>query len=86
MIEAATTAFRRDLPHLLRDHPGEWVAYHGATRLGFSQDEASLYRCYLDAGIDVREFIVEHIEPQTSDSMVIGPGLIQYSGADEEGP
>ena len=34
--ELAEDAFRRDLPLLLKERPGEWVAYHGDRRVGIA--------------------------------------------------
>src|SRR5437763_4190755 len=37
ILTLAGETFARDLPELLRDHAGEWTAYHGATRLGITK-------------------------------------------------
>jgi hypothetical protein len=39
---ASIETFERDLPQLLREHPGQWVAYHHDRPLGIfaSKDEA----------------------------------------------
>ncbi len=42
MIQKSIDAFRRDLPELLRTHPGQWVAYHGDERIGFGRTETEL--------------------------------------------
>ena len=34
MVAKSQEAFRRDLPELLKNHYGQWVAYHGDERLG----------------------------------------------------
>src|SRR4051794_27765725 len=39
----AVLAFRRDLPALLKERPGQWVAYHGPNRVGFASTDDELY-------------------------------------------
>ena len=34
MVAKSQEAFRRELPELLKNHYGQWVAYHGDERLG----------------------------------------------------
>lgn len=34
MIERSQSAFRRDLPALMKTHYRQWVAYHGDARIG----------------------------------------------------
>jgi len=47
----AADAFRRELPQLLEDYYGQWVLYHGGTRIAvrnspFELDEESARRSY----------------------------------------
>lgn len=76
-IEAAVKAFRKDLPALLEQHPGKWVAYHGGEQFGIAEDDADLYRDCYKQGWKLSEFIVERIEPQTGNAMIMGPAFIQ---------
>lgn len=76
-IEAAVKAFRKDLPALLKQHPGKWVAYHGSKQFGIAEDDAVLYRDCYKQGWKLSEFIVERIEPQTGNAMIMGPAFIQ---------
>jgi hypothetical protein len=43
-ILQAQEAFRRDRPALLRERPGQWVAYHGDHRIGFGRTQDALWR------------------------------------------
>jgi hypothetical protein len=83
MILKAEAAFRRDLKQLLKERPGQWVAYHGDRRIGFADDDLALAKACLEAGIDLSEFIVKFIEPQTGNRMIMGPVLIKDSPMDE---
>jgi hypothetical protein len=64
LVEQAQKAFCRDLPRLLRERPGQWVAYHGDKQLGFATTQAHLYQECLRHGIDEEEFVVQCIEPE----------------------
>jgi hypothetical protein len=59
IVLEAGEAFRRDLPQLLRERYGQWVAYHGAKRLGFSTDKTALWNECLQGGLE--DFIVIRI-------------------------
>jgi hypothetical protein len=60
-MRAAHKAFERDLPQLLRERPGQWVAYLGDKPLGFAKTKEELYQRYLSQGYE--EFFVRCIEP-----------------------
>ncbi len=51
-------AFLRDLPDLLAEYSGQWVAYSGETRLGINSSRRSLYRDCVAAGHCDREFLI----------------------------
>ncbi len=62
-IARSIAAFRRDLPKLLGEHVGNWVAYHHEDRVGFGPSKTQLYKeCLSRFGRG--EFIVEFIEPE----------------------
>ena len=63
LIAQAQLKHRRDLPELLVEHQGGWVAYRGDTRLEIGRSKTALYRKYLDDGIDRRELLVLCVEP-----------------------
>ncbi len=42
ILEAQETFFR-DLPQLLQERPGQWVAYYGKRRLGFGKTSRALH-------------------------------------------
>jgi hypothetical protein len=42
MIQASIEALRRDLPDLLKEHRGKWVAYHGDDRIGVARTQTEL--------------------------------------------
>jgi hypothetical protein len=60
----ATLAFWRDLPQLLRERPGQWVAYHGDRQLGFGATRWELWQECLRRGLVPDEFVVRSIEPE----------------------
>jgi hypothetical protein len=60
-MRAAQAAFLRDLPRLLKERPGQWVAYLGDKCLGFAKTKTELYQRYLAQGYE--EFFVDCIEP-----------------------
>jgi hypothetical protein len=84
-LEAAIAAFRHDLPQLLRDHPGKWVAYRGSQQVGIATDDFDLYEACYEAGFDLSDFVVECIEQETGDSVLIGPGIIRNIPSSEQG-
>ena len=62
-IARSIAAFRRELPKLLGEHGGKWVAYHHEDRVGFGSSKTQLYKeCLSRFGRG--EFIVEFIEPE----------------------
>jgi hypothetical protein len=63
-IVEAQLAFRRDLPQLLHERPGQWVAYHGGQRIGFGRSGRELYEECHRRGLDENEYVVVCIEPE----------------------
>lgn len=74
-IARSLAAFRRDLPQLLGEHAGEWVAYHHDERVGFDKSKTELYRRCLDRGMNRGEFVVEFVESE--DSHVALPTMLE---------
>lgn len=64
VIQLCQQAFRRDLTRLLKEHKGEWVAYHGDVPVGFGASKRVLYQECLRRGLNAWEFIVRRIEPE----------------------
>lgn len=64
LIQLAQETFANDLPQLLRDRPGQWVAYRGAERVGFANDDWELYQQCARHGYTLDEIVVRVIEPQ----------------------
>ena len=71
-IIEAQKAFAHDLPQLLRERPGQWVAYCGSRRIGFDKSHTELYRACLRQGLDEETFVVQCIEPEEG-PLVFGP-------------
>jgi hypothetical protein len=67
MIQKSIDAFRRDLPELLKTHPGRWVAYHGDERVGFGETQTELYQRCFALGLTRDDFIVGFTEPGAFD-------------------
>jgi hypothetical protein len=55
--------FLRDLPGLLSDHAGQWVAYAANRQIGIHASKRSLYRQCIAAGHSDGEFLICGIEP-----------------------
>jgi hypothetical protein len=64
LIARSQDAFRRDLPRLLREHPRQWVAYHGDARVAVGPSKRQLYQECLRRGLRVGEFVVRSIRPE----------------------
>ncbi len=67
MIQKSIDAFRRDLPELLKTHPGKWVAYHGDEQVGFGRTQTQLYQRCFARGLTRDDFIVGFTEPGAFD-------------------
>ena len=61
IIMEAQAAFLRDLPELLKELYGQWVAYYGAQRIGFGKTQAALWNECLRQGYE--DFLVRRIWP-----------------------
>jgi hypothetical protein len=61
VLDKELETFRRELPRMLVEHPGEWVLIHGDDVVGFWPDEDSAY----DAGVDrfcPEPFLVDKVQ------------------------
>ena len=74
-ISRSQAAFRRDLPRLLAERPGQWVAYHGDEQIGFGATKTELYQNCLRRGLKRDEFLVRSVEPEMNE-IVIGPRVL----------
>lgn len=75
IISRAQAAFRRDLPQLLADRPGQWVAYHGDEQIGYAGTKTELYQDCLRRGLKRHDFLVCSIEPEMG-VMVLSPRVL----------
>jgi hypothetical protein len=69
--KAAFEAFIRELPALLSEHAGKWVAYHGAERLGIADDDTDLYKLGWQQGLSPQSMLVIGIDPEADQVPVI---------------
>jgi hypothetical protein len=69
--QAAFRAFARDLPALLGDYSGKWVAYHGAERLGIADDDTDLYELGRQRGLSPLSMLVIGIDPEADQVPVL---------------
>jgi hypothetical protein len=60
----AEQTFRRDLPALLKERPGEWVAYYGDRRIAFAKTDLELYQECARLGLPDDDCIISPIEPE----------------------
>jgi hypothetical protein len=63
----AVLAFRRDLPRLLRERPGQWVLYHGDRQVAIAPTDLELCRLQRRLGIPNDDSIIAPIEPELPD-------------------
>lgn len=70
--QQALKAFQRDLPQLVLQRPGQWVAYQGDHLLGFAEQKHLLYQQCFERGLQQEEFVIFCIEPQETE-MTLGP-------------
>jgi hypothetical protein len=77
LIQQAEAAFRRDLEQLLKERPGQWVAYRGEKPVAFADDDFELARECLDRGISRSEFIIRLIDAEQGDEMISGKAQSQ---------
>jgi hypothetical protein len=63
----AVATYRRDLPRLLEERPGQWVAYHGDQLVGFDKDQLPLVLECNRRGYRGEDYIVRCIEPELPD-------------------
>ncbi len=67
----ALATFRRDLPRLLEERPGQWVAYHGDQLVGFAKTARELHQECLRRGYRGPDYTIRCIElepPEIVDS------------------
>jgi hypothetical protein len=55
--------FRRELPQLLQDHPGKWVAFHGERQVALHASENEVYEQLKQVGCPLEEVVVRRVEP-----------------------
>jgi hypothetical protein len=70
----ALATFRRDLPRLLEQRPGQWVAYHGDQLVGFAKTDLELIQECIRRGYRGRDYVVAPIEPEHH------PAVIELDG------
>jgi hypothetical protein len=58
LLARSIEAFYRNLPELLKQHDGKWVAYHGDEWVGAGRTETELFQKCLERGFKDDEFIV----------------------------
>jgi hypothetical protein len=61
--QQALHAFKRDLPRLWAERPGQWVAYRGDQLLGYAAHKHELYHQCFARGLSRDEFVIFCIEP-----------------------
>lgn len=69
--QQALMAFLRDLPHLVLQRPGQWVAYRGERLFDFAEQKHLLYHQCFNRGLQQEEFVIFCIEPQETE-MTLG--------------
>jgi hypothetical protein len=67
--ELSVRTFIKDLPELLKQYPGMWVAYHGNRRVGIAKTDLELYNECTRQEIPDDEYIVSPIELEPPDEV-----------------
>jgi hypothetical protein len=62
MIRRAQAAFQRDLPHLIKNHLRQWVAYHGDQRVAIGSSKRKLFQHCSDQHLPASELVVRLVE------------------------
>jgi hypothetical protein len=62
LIAQARAAFERDLPELLREHEGQWVAYFGEKQLAFGTTRRELYQQLIPEGYPDNQLFLCFVE------------------------
>jgi hypothetical protein len=69
MIALSQIAYKRDLPRLLQERPGQWVAYSGDECLGFGRRQIDLIKLCERRGLKDDEYVVLLVEPWDPDDL-----------------
>jgi hypothetical protein len=75
LAQETLRAFQRNLPQLLAERPGQWVAYQADRQLGFAAHKHELYQECFQRGLQRDEFVIFCIEPQETE-MTLGPVVL----------
>lgn len=70
----ALATYHRDLPRLLGERPGQWVAYHGDQLVGFAKTQLELVQECIRRGCRGQDIVVAPIEPEHH------PAIIELDG------
>ena len=62
----------RDLPRLLHEHPGEWVAYRGERQVACAAHTQEVYETCFRLGLQPDQFVIFEIAPP-EEEMAFGP-------------
>jgi hypothetical protein len=65
LLAQAQVRHRRDLPELLKDHPGKWAAYFGEERIALGDTKRQLIEKCVERGLKDDEFLVLAIAKQS---------------------
>jgi hypothetical protein len=76
-IRRSVAAFVQDLPRLLKEHPEQWVAYHGDEQVGLAATDLELYQICLKRWSH-DEFIVRRIEPEYEVAVLASPVVREW--------
>ncbi len=69
LIARGNLQYKRDLPRLLEQHRGQWVAYSGLECLGIAKDFRKLYKIAERKGLKIDEFVIREIESWDPDEV-----------------
>jgi hypothetical protein len=70
LFDEGEAAFLKDLPSLLAEYPGNWVAYCGARQIGVARTKAEAYQACYAHGLKEDEFLVRCVEPRAEEDVI----------------
>ena len=70
--QLARRAFDRDLPRLLKSHPGQWVAYQGDTQVICAEHTHDVYQECFRQGLTRDQLMIFEIAP-ADEEITFGP-------------
>jgi hypothetical protein len=69
IMRRGLAAFQRELPELLENHRGRWVAYHGDHRVALGSSKRQMYQLCLRQNLAPGEFLLRLVDPEIPEEL-----------------